>query len=94
VIREDINHRIKQPIGPSENPMMTNKKLKWCVVVLYDKRALQGTDKELARRTRGRQRKKWEDITKECLEWTGFTFGFPRWQLKNNKIWQELSRRQ
>jgi len=46
VIREDINHRIKQPIGPSENPMMTNKKLKWCVVVLYDKRALQGTGKK------------------------------------------------
>ena len=57
-------------------------------VVYHDHLALQGTVR--GGRRRGRQKKRWEDNTKE---WTGMEFADSKRAVENRETWRELVRK-
>ena len=91
VTNEEVRGKIQQAIGPQEDLLTIVKgcKLQWYGHVSRSsglaKTILQGTVKE--GRRQGRQRKRWEDNTRE---WTGLEFGKSQRAVENREKWRKL----
>ena len=91
ITNEEVINRIKQAIGPYEDPLTTIKrrKLKWFGHVTRGnglvKTVLQGTVR--GQRKRGRERKRWED---NITEWTGLKMGEAIRHAEDREGWRRL----
>ena len=91
VTNEEVRAKIQQAIGPHEDLLTTVKrrKLHWYGHVSRSsdlaKTISQGTVKE--RRRQCRQRKRWEDNTRE---WTGLGFAKSQRAVENRGKWRKL----
>ena len=94
VTNEAVRNKTKQTIGPYDDLLTTVKKgkLKWYGHVSRSsglaKTILQGTVR--GGRRRGRQKKRWQDNTKE---WTGMEFADCQRAIENRETWRELVRK-
>ena len=91
VINEEVHAKIQQAIGPHKDllTIVKRRKVQWfghvpCSTGLT-KIILQCTVK--GGRRRGRQRKRWEDNTRE---WTGLEFGKSQRAVENSEKWRKL----
>ena len=88
---EEIRSKIQQAIGPHEDLLTIVKRLKlqWYGYVFRSsglaKSILQSTVK--GGRRQGRQRKRWEDNTRE---WTGLEFAKSKRAVENREKWRKL----
>ena len=91
VTNEEVRAKIQQAIGPHEDFLTIVKRRKLqlyghvCRSSGLAKSILQGT--VTGGRRRGRQRKRWEDITRE---WTGLEFAKSRRAGENWEKWRKL----
>ena len=91
VTNEEVRARIQQAIGPHEDllAIVKRRKLQWYGHVSRSsslaKTILQGTVKGGGRQ--GRQRKRWEDNTRE---WTGLEFAKFQRAVENREKWRKL----
>ena len=91
VTNEEVRAKIQQAIGPHEDLLTTVKrrKLQWYGHVSRSsglaENILQGTVK--GGRRHGRQRKRWEDNTRE---WTGLEFGRSQKAVENREKWRKV----
>ena len=91
VTNEEAGVKIQQAIGLHEDPLTIVKicKLQWYGHVTRSsglaKTILQGTEK--GGRRRGRQKKRWEDNTRE---WTGLEFGRSQRAVEKREKWRKL----
>ena len=91
VTNEEVRAKIQQATGPHEDllTMVKRRTLQWYGHVTRSsglaKTILQGTVKE--GRRQGRQRKRWEDNTRE---WTGLEFAKSQKAVENSEKWRKL----
>ena len=91
VTNEEVHAKIQQAVGPHEDllTMVKRCKLQWYGHVSRSsglaKTVSQGTVK--GGRRQGRQRKRWEDNTRE---WTGLEFGKSQRAVENREKWRKL----
>ena len=91
VTNEEVHAKIQQAIGTHEDLLTIIKrhKLQWYGHVSHSsglaKTILQGTVKR--GRRQGRQRKRWEDNTRE---WTGLEFAKSKRAVENREKWRKL----
>ena len=91
VTNEEVRAKFQQAIGPHEDLLTTVKRrrLQWYGHVSRSsglaKTILQGTVK--GERRQGRQRKRWEDNSRE---WTGLEFGKSQRAVENRGNWRKL----
>ena len=91
VTNEEVRVKIHQAIGPHEDllTIVKRRKLQWQGHVSRSsglaKTILQGTVK--GGRRQGRQRKRWEDNTRE---WTGVEFTKSQRAVENREKWREM----
>ena len=90
VTNEEVRAKIQQATGPHEDlTIVKRRKLQWYGHVSRSlglaKTILQGTVK--GGRRQGRQRKRWEDNTRE---WTGLEFGKSQRAVGNREKWRIL----
>ena len=90
VTNEEVRAKIQQAIGPHEDllTIVKRRKLQWYGHVSHSsglaKTILEGAVK--GRRRQGRQRKRWEDKTRE---WTDLEFGKSQRAVENREKWKK-----